>query len=214
MPKANLGPWGHTIRPNGGEWDLLGMESHHGDEPDFVGLHGCVTSPAEKELPQIGFQQFKFKYMNIASNTPESMPYVYAQALVSIAKGEAEDVDRSILAYLYEHGYITNEDNVYKPTFLVMFREKLKPMPSDALAKLEKLRAYATKTAMRHYLFCREQLYTEIPAFLKSDEYQIDHACANIFAMRGAVLEEALRIGYISYSENDDRRMLGTFLRI
>ncbi|MBO5789111.1 MAG: sigma-70 family RNA polymerase sigma factor, partial [Clostridia bacterium] len=40
---SNIGPWGHTIRPKGGEWDLLGMESHHGDEPDFVGLSGCVS---------------------------------------------------------------------------------------------------------------------------------------------------------------------------
>ena len=42
---SNIGPWGHTLRPNGGEWDLLGMENYHGNKPDFVGLSGCVSNP-------------------------------------------------------------------------------------------------------------------------------------------------------------------------
>jgi hypothetical protein len=32
--------------------------------------------------------------------------------------------------------------------------------------------------------------------------------------MRGAVLEEALRTGYISYADNDERRMPGAYLII
>ena len=106
------------------------------------------------------------------------------------------------------------EGERYKPTFLVMFKSKNKAMSPKELEKLEDLRSVATKIAMRHYLFCREQIHKEIPAFLKEDEYQIDHACANIFDLRGAILEEALRQGYISYEENDERKMLGTFLRI
>ncbi len=214
LPKANLGKWGHTIRPNEGEWDLLGMEAYQGDEPAFVGLHGCVTSPAERELAEIGFQQFKFQYQRIADKTPASMPYPYAQALVSIAKGETETLEPSVVAYLEKHGYIKKVEGGYKPTFLVMFKSKNKAMPPKDLDTLENLRAVAAKIAMRHYLFCREQIQKEIPAFLKDDEYQIDHACANVFDLRGAVLEEALRQGYISYSENDERNMLGTFLRI
>jgi len=214
LPKANLGKWGHTIRPNGGEWDLLGLESYQGEKPAFVGLHGCVTSPAEGNLKEIGFQQFKFQYQEIANKTPVSMPYAYAQTLVSIAKGETDKLDESVIAYLEKHGYIKKDGECYKPTFLVMFKSKGKAMPSKDLETLENLRSVATKIAMRHYLFCREQVHKEIPAFLKEDEYQIDHACANIFNLRGAILEEALRQGYISYAENDERKMLGTFLRI
>ena len=214
LPSANLGKWGHTIRPNEGEWDILGMESYQGDEPAFVGLHGCVTSPAERDLTEIGFQQFKFMYKRIADKTPASMPYAYAQALVSIAKGETDKLDESIIAYLEKHGYIKKDGECYKPTFLVMFKSKNNAMPPKELEALENLRSVATEIAMRHYLFCREQIHKEIPAFLKEDEYQIDHACANIFELRGAILEEALRQGYISYAENDERKMLGTFLRI
>jgi hypothetical protein len=214
LPKANLGKWGHTIRPNEGEWDLLGMESYQGDEPAFVGLHGCVSSPAERNLAEIGFQQFKFQYQRIADKTPVIMPYLYAKALVAIAKGETDSLDESVITYLEKHGYVKKDGESYKPTFLVMFQSKNKAMSPEALETLENLRSVATKIAMRHYLFCREQIDKEIPAFLKDDEYQIDHACANIFTLRGAVLEEALRQGYISYAENDDRKMLGTFLRI
>ena len=214
LPKANLGKWGHTIRPNEGEWDLLGLENYQGDEPAFVGLHGCVTSPAEKNLAEIGFQQFKFQYQNIADKTPVSMPYSYAQALVSIANGEADKLDESVIAYLEKHGYIEKVETCYKPTFLVMFKNKNKAMPRNAVEELETLRSIATNIAMRHYLLCREQINKEIPEFLKEDEYQIDHACANVFGLRGAILEEALRQGYISYADNDERKMLGTFLRI
>ena len=214
LPKANLGKWGHTIRPNEGEWDILGMESYQGEEPAFVGLHGCVTSPAERNLTEIGFQQFKFQYRRISDKTPASMPYSYAQALVAIAKGETDKLDKSVIAYLEKCGYIKKDGESYIPTFLVMFKSKNKTMPSKALETLETLRSVATKIAMRHYLFCREQIHKEIPTFLKEDEYQIDHACANVFDLRGAILEEALRQGYISYADNDERKMLGTFLRI
>ena len=119
-----------------------------------------------------------------------------------------------MVTYLEEYGYIKKDGGSYRPTFLVMFKSKNKTMPQKELEALENLRRDATKIAMRHDLFCREQIHKEIPTLLKDDEYQIDHACANVFSLRGAILEEALRQGYISYEDNDERKMLGTFLRI
>jgi hypothetical protein len=72
----------------------------------------------------------------------------------------------------------------------------------------------AKKIALTHYQFCRNIIFEEIPNFLKDDQYQIEHACANIYEMRGAVLEEALKTGYITYSDNDSRYMLGAYLII
>ncbi len=210
----NIGSWGHTIRPNGGEWDLLGKETHHGDEPKFVGLNGCVTSPAEKDLPNIDFQHYAFMYEGIAEKAPAFLPYAYAQALLSIVKGEKKSIPSAIIEHLEKNGYIEKSGNVYRPTFLVMFRSKRKAMPPDAEAELERLRAAATEIATRHYLFCREQLSKEVPEFLRDDEYQLDHACANLFTVRGAVLEEALAQGFISYTEKESNNMLGTFLRV
>lgn len=212
--ETGVGTWGHSIRPNGGEWDVLGMEIFKEEHPAFVGLHGCVVSPEERNLPEIYFRQFKFQYCGIENKTLQQVPYAYAQALTAIAKGEGSTINDAILNHLQQHGYIEKNESAYRPTFLVMFKSKEKQMPSKAAENLKLLHHKATDIAMDHYLFCRRQICKEIPEFLKNDEHQIDHACANIFTMRGAVLEEALRQGYLTYAEHDSRRMLGTFLKI
>ena len=210
----NIGPWGHTIRPNGGEWDLLGMEIHHGDEPKHVGLSGCVSCPNEKDLPEIMFRQFRFKYFGIENRTPPVLTYADGQAMVAVAEGKSADIDKSILSRLESYGYIKKTDDGYIPTIMVMRKNKSSKMPKEIREQFEALRHKATEIATRHYLFCREQIYKEIPEFLKEDEFQIDHACANIFSMRGAVLEEAIKQGYLSFDKDNDKQMLGAYLVI
>ena len=210
---SNIGPWGHTLRPNGGEWDLLGMENYHG-KPDFVGLSGCVSNPDEKDLPEIWFRQYKFKYGGIEDMTPPFLNYADGQGLVAVAEGKSADVDKSILNRLESYGYIKKTDDGYIPAIMVMRKNKSSKMPKEIREQFEALRHKATEIATRHYLFCREQIYKEIPEFLKEDEFQIDHACANIFAMRGAILEEAIKQGYLSFDKNNDKQMLGAYLII
>ena len=210
----NIGPWGHTLRPNGGEWDLLGMEIHHGDEPKHVGLSGCVSCPNEKNLPEIMFRQFRFKYCGIENRTPPVLTYADGQAMVAVAEGKSADVDTSILNRLESYGYIKKTDDGFIPAIMVMRKNKSSKMPKEIREQFEALRHKATEIATRHYLFCREQIYKEIPEFLKEDEFQIDHACVNIFSMRGAVLEEAIRQGYLTFDKDNDKQMLGAYLVI
>ena len=210
----NIGPWGHTIRPNGGEWDLLGMEIHHGDEPKHVGLSGCVSCPNERDLPEIMFRQFRFKYCGIENRTPPVLTYADGQAMVAVAEGMRADIDKSILNRLESYGYIKKTDDGYIPAIMVMRKSKSSKMPKEIREQFEALRHKATEIATRHYLFCREQIYKEIPEFLKEDEFQIDHACVNIFSMRGAVLEEAIRQGYLTFDKDNNKQMLGAYLVI
>ena len=208
----NIGPWGHTLRPNGGEWDLLGMEIHHGDEPKHVGLSGCVSCPNEKDLPEIMFRQFRFKYCGIENRTPPVLTYADGQAMVAVAEGKSADVDTSILNRLESYGYIKKTDDGFIPAIMVMRKNKSSKMPKEIREQFEALRHKATEIATRHYLFCRKQIYKEIPEFLKEDEFQIDHACVNIFSMRGAVLEEAIRQGYLTFDKDNNKQMLGAYL--
>ena len=208
----NIGPWGHTLRPNGGEWDLLGMGIHHGDEPKHVGLSGCVSCPNEKDLPEIMFRQFRFKYCGIENRTPPVLTYADGQAMVAVAEGKSADVDTSILNRLESYGYIKKTDDGFIPAIMVMRKNKSSKMPKEIREQFEALRHKATEIATRHYLFCREQIYKEIPEFLKEDEFQIDHACVNIFSMRGAVLEEAIRQGYLTFDKDNNKQMLGAYL--
>ena len=208
----NVGSWGYTLRPNGGEWDILGMESYYGDKPGFVGLTGCVSSPNEKELPEICFRQFKFQYSELEKRTPSALTYTEGQGLVAVASGKSNEVDEVILKQLESYGYIKKVEAGYVMTILVMQKDKLKKMLTEAQEQLNALRDKARDIATQHYLFCREQIYNEIPEFLKEDEFQINHACANMFTMRGAVLEEAIRQGYLLLNKENDKQMLGAYL--
>lgn len=214
LPSANLGAWGHTVRPNGGEWDLLGLEEYHGNRPAFVGLHGCTSNADEMALDAVNFGQYKFNYRNIADKTPVHLTYAEGQALSAVAKGNGAEVNEKILKKLVEYGYLCKDGERYRPTFLVMVKNKLAKKTKAQETEYKRLMYKARDIAMRHYLFCREIICQEIPDFLKDDAYQIEHACANIYTMRGAVLEEALYTGYISYADNDERKMLGAYLII
>lgn len=49
--------------------------------------------------------------------------------------------------------------------------------------------------------------YNEIPTFLKEDTIQIATACSLISAVRGAILDEAVRQGYLTYNDHNHDRM-------
>ena len=210
----NIGSWGHTIRPNGGEWDVLGMEIYNGEKPKYVGLSGCVSSPDVKDLTEIWFRQFHFKCFGLEKRTFELLAYTDGRGLLSVADGNSEEVNESVLNRLENCGYIKKTDVGYVPAIMVMRKEKMHAMPKDVWEKYKKLRAKACDIATKHYLFCRELNYREIPDFLKDDEFQIEHACVNIFAIRGAVLEEAVRQNYLSFDKDNDKQTLGAYLLI
>ena len=190
------------------------MENYHGNKPDFVGLSGCVSNQDEKDLPKIWFRQYKFKFAEFEDRTPSFLNYADGQAMVAVANGKSAEVDKTILKRLESYGYIKSTDEGYIPTIMVMYRDKSNKMHPDVRREFEELRCKATEIATRHYLFCREQIYKEIPNFLKEDEFQIDHACVNIFAIRGAVLEEAIKQGYLSFDKSNEKQMLGAYLII
>ncbi len=209
---ANIGPWGHTLRPHEGEWDLIGLESCP-DTFGFVSLVGCVAGPKEKDLPEIMFRQFVFGNLNL-DKYDRLLNYVHGQGLVAVAEGRCNEVEEAILNRLESYGYIKKTADGYAPTFLVMRKACAGRMSPEVLEHYQNLRKKAVEIATRHYLYCKEQIYQEIPDFLKEDEFQIDHACANIFSMRGAVSKEALKKGYLHKDENTDQRALGASLMI
>ncbi len=211
---VNLGKWGHTNRPNGGEWDLLGLEDYKGNRPDFVGLHGCVDTPDDMDNDFIDFGQFKFNYKCIYDNTPVHISYREAKALAAAANGDVSDIPLGMLDKLTGYGYLKKDGDKYHPTFCVMLKSKYKSRSTEQEKEYIRLFELAKNIGLTHYKFCRDVIYSETPEFFKSDFHQISHACANIYVMRGAVIEEALRTGYLSYAEKDDRRMLGAYLII
>jgi len=209
--EKKIGRFGNTIRPDGGEWDLLGLEDYLGDRPEFVGLHGCMDTPDFSDY--INFGQYKFNYKGICNKTPVHLNYEEARALVAAARKELSGIPAAVLDRLVSYGYLKKEGKNYSPTFWVSFSKKIELSHQQEI-EYRRLLDAAREIAAAHYDFCRKIILDEVPEFLKNDSHQIDHACAAIYHMRGAVLEEALRTGYITYSDNDSRNMLGAYLFI
>lgn len=211
----SIGPLGHTLRPNGGEWDILGLEQNkENTDSFFIGLSGCVSSPNEKDYPEISFQQYRFMCYGLDQNTPPVLTYAEGEAMVAVANGRSDTVNDILLERLASYGYIKKTDTGYIPAILVMRKAHTPAMPRDVQEQLTTLRNQACELAICHYRFCREQIVKEIPGFLKKDIYQIDHACVNIAVFREAVLEEALQQGYLSLDTAHTNKTIGAYLSI
>ena len=190
---------GRTKRADGGEWDLLGFEDFGGEAPAGVGMHGM---------------QYKFNYKNIRDKTPNGLNPDQRAALAAVAKQNADGIEKALLDELVGHGYLERAGDGYKPTFYVRFDQKVGALTAEQAAIYDELYKEAHQLMLNHYNFCSGIIHGEIPDFLKNDHRIVDFACNNISNERGAVLEGALEKGYISYADNDTRKMLGAYLRL
>ena len=88
-------------------------------------------------------------------------------------------------------------------------------LTEETQAEYDELTKYAEELMMKHYLYCRELVKNEIPEPLKNDANQIGQACGDLFSLREAVLDEALREGLLSLPEDEGRRdVLGARLEM
>ncbi len=210
---------GYTVRPNGGAWELLGLEDYRGDEPPFVGKHGCYEKPEHQE-ETVAFWQYRFYKFGLEQKTPTYLTIEEAKALkdttVAAENHTMPQAPAACLAKLVEHGYLVRDGDTYRPTLWVWFRKKIGDFTEAQKKTLESLRAEAVAIAREHYEFCRKLVQGDVPAHLKDDVHQLDNACETLFLRRGAVLEEALAKGYLSLPQNDEgrMRMLGAYLEI
>ena len=211
--KRKVSKSGYTIRPNDGEWDMMGYEQYDGDSPEFVGLHGCGDIP--KELSAImDWGQYKFNYKRIAWETVQMIRWTELEVLIKLAKKESVAGKEESLQKLEKWGFVVKEDGEYRPTFWVSFRNKATVFSEEQRNKYLEMQKRLNTLASRHYSFCAEVVRSEVPEFLRNDEYIIDFACQTVCTLRGAVIEEALHRGYINYEEGGDHRMLGVFLTL
>ncbi len=203
---SKIGRYGYTLRPNGGEWDLLGFEKTDTQRP-FIGLHGGWN--------RVSFGQFKFSYQDIKSQTPVSLSDEETLALDAFINGKP--VEKELLQKLAEYGYLKQVGNDYLPA-LAVYHGNPTALLTDEERKLyfahcEK----ANLLGINHYMLCRDMIHREIPEFMKKEHHQISGAISGMFRLREAMLEEALRIGYISYSGGENeakKRALGAYITI
>ena len=200
-----------TVRPNNGQWDILGME-----------LCDTPMIPIGKNGNQ-NFRQYKFFFNNIAEQTPEFLSDDEVKVLNFIAKQEDYAKYTTELANLEKYGYIKKNENGYSLAIVVLdsngidditeeqFNEFISTEDQDKAGELsDDIRALLLKQKA----FSTEQILNEIPEFLKNDSKLIEFACNTITPFQGAIIEEAFKQGYLHYDENEPKRILGAFLEL
>lgn len=209
----------HTQRPNGGLWDIMGYENYEGGMYGLVGEHrGCNNGidgrSAELEKRGIHFRQYRFNYGDIKKRTRDWLSYEEVDTLAKLARKECSGLSADVFRSLEESGYVIKEEDGYRPTFLVSVESGEKALTEEQEKEYRRLRDRAREIAQRQYSFSREMVLREFPTFMKEDSCQLAVAIDLVFTLRGAVLEEALRRGYLTYDETQPRRMLGVFMRV
>ncbi len=212
-----IGKHGFTKRPNGGEWDIAGFEEYHGEQPAVVGLNAGVCNRWE-ELHRMGIDLgfYQFGYLGIAEKTPDWLSFEEAVSLAELAKHGSTGIREETLQKLAARGFVAKREEKYYPAFWVSFSKEKKALTEEQAAEYGRLREKAKEICMNHYLFGYDIILREIPEFLKEDMHQIAFAWETILlsGIRGAVLEEAHRRGWLSYEGNDRQRMLGIYMVI
>ncbi len=195
-----------TKRPNGGEWDIVGYEEYDGPRFDFVGEHGAYPS-------KVNFSQYKFQYQNIQSKTPEHLKPSLADALEAVC--EKREADREAVDELLKMGYLKEENGELIPQMMVVDarlgdigEKRLPKEDGDTL-----MSAWHEITALTAELkaFMEENIISKLSSFVGSPFFAM-RSC--MYGMRGAVLDAALKSGYISYAEDDPRFLLGTMITV
>lgn len=209
------------VQPNGGDWKLIGYETYSQKfpMPSFVGMHGCygeeIYSKSVDEIEDYPpFWQYKFQYHNLWNQTPVHLSIEEGRALVAVVRGKTEDADKTLLDKLVGYGYLREESGTYTPKFLVL--RKTAPLASESLAKYHCLRNEITSILRGHYEYCREFLLRDVPEALMDEPALVNAADGALsLELRGAILEEALRTGWLTYHDRPDEakeRCLGAVM--
>lgn len=106
---GEAGVSGRTIRPNGGCWELVGMENlgAESNRPPFTGKHGCPYSDEElKSGRNFQFWEFKYYWLEACQKIPEFLTPLEGNALNLAARGKAQEADKDALGRLADYGYL------------------------------------------------------------------------------------------------------------
>lgn len=210
---ANIGGWGHTIRPNNGEWDVIGFEDCK-DTPDGISLHGCVDSPDDRNLKEILFRHYTFSVLG-QQYYSQTLSYREGENLLKIAEGKAEETEKSVVDSLIKKGFLLPTDGKPIPAFCVIRKEKADSLPEDVLMKIRELKDAATRQIIPLYRFAMECISAEVPSFISNKEYLVRSAASGILWERGIIAEAVMKNGYLKIPQEESRiKMLGATLTI
>lgn len=180
------------LRPDNGKWQITGYEHINFDVPLFVGEHGFMDSENKFDQHDLDWGQYKFHQFESNQCTPEHLTYQEVLTIRKIALGMEEECDQIILDKVTAYGYLRKNETGYMPTICVF---------AKARSQIEGLFA---KVDLEQVVRLREQS-VQIFRELHDVTNSVD------FSIRGYILEQALKGGWVKYNE-DTPKIIGSYL--
>jgi len=181
------------VRPDNGQWKILGLETVDFEEPLTVGRHGYMDPDKDSEDNHPVFGQFKYQYRNIEERTPLFLTYKEALTIWKVAVGREDECVPELLRRVAGYGYLRQTETGYMPAIVVFpGANVLDGLPEKERAELQ---------AMRN----------EAAGVLKGlREIVVDSVVPS--GMRGYILNEALASGWLRYEEGKTPDTVGAYL--
>lgn len=214
---GEAGVSGRTIRPNGGCWELVGMENLGAENncPLFPGKHGCPYSDEElKSGRNFQFWEFKYYWLEAGQRIPQFLSSLEGNALNLAARGKAQEADKEALERLASYGYLKKEGASYVPTILVTNLDKLEKRTPAEAAEAERLIKEAVDIVKPSYIYCKELITKDVPEYIMNRSHQIESTALMIYTLRGFVISEAMKQGYIKYEPDSLKTVLGAYMEL
>ena len=203
-------PYWHTVRPDGGKWDIIGFQIAKCEPLPFVGHH--VASANADQPNDLVFGQFKFYHDRIHERTPCSISPQEAYALQCVARHESSACDQTTLDRLLDYGYIRQTEAGYEPTIVVWSKEE-PPFTEQERHSLAQ-KAGDVRTVFADAVNASNRiLQTDLPASHRQHEHLCDFVCRNGGITREWVVEQALADGWLT-ADDITSRVIGAHIQI
>jgi hypothetical protein len=199
-----------TKRQNGGEWDVYGTEQSNNDHSIPVGMNNIKY-----------FRQYRIFYNGIADESPNGLTISQDLDLFNITEGKLENVSKENENFFIYNGYIVDVNGTLTAAFPIIpnepfygnFDEQAISDYKTDYPEIEKYIAEACEILKTYAVFCENEIKNDAPDFLKDNKAQIGFALTTcLFHIRGVILEEALKSGFIKYDPEADHRMFGAYM--
>lgn len=191
----------YPLHADGSDWILTGYEKYNGKQPPFVGLEGCVSEETGKFSKKV-----KLKKYEIPFGKTSDMPMVgehLALALQNVVLGNINKCEAAELHNLAEYGYTDNGQPAI-PVFTLAYEQP------DTDETVRSLKEAVLKKLCDFLKYRSSRIIDDSPTHLRETP-QARNSLRG-FVLRGAVLEEAVKNGYLD--ENRCTPNLGVYMCI
>ncbi len=198
-----------TVRPNGGSWDILGVQEYDGPRFMWIGHSVSFRTSSEDSIIINAF----YTERNLETDKLSIVYYENTSLIDLIVKGQSDKLSEFEIESLLKKGFIKKIDNEYVANLGIYSKEHNSEtlryaIPIDIYNKeLLSLWDRLMELAEEYIVHCENVMHKEVPERLNS---QFNFCMHSIPFLRGMVVEGLLQEGFLK-PENELSKMIGVY---